>query len=258
MNIPVLLFFVVLVAALTAVIIKVNSKNDNDALKVISNVVVGICLVFSIFFLPFGTQAPESLYGRALNALNPVKAPESAVPENTVKPVTLPKPEDDLDEEYESEDDESEKEELPDFIIYECDDYYIGMDKEEHIMEIFPSDERLEDVKATEKLAYYCYSTELTLAGHPLKVYAARLSGDEGFVCVVLFDEYYTGKTNPGFTECDALFRLHDEDNGYMYGFAYVSSSVEYARNYSFYIGSNTTYFKGMYEALKLDKKYFD
>ncbi len=250
MNIPVLLFFVVLVAALTAVIIKVNSRNDNDALKIISNVVVGICLVFSIMFLPFGDKAPESLYGRALNALNPVKTPE-LVAENMSTPATMPAPEpDDFDDE--------EEEELPDFVIYECDDYYIGMDKEEHIMEIFPSEERLEDVKATEKLAYYCYSTELTLAGHPLKVYAARLAGDDGFVCVVLFDEYYTGKTNPGFTECDALFRLYDEDNGYMYGFAYVSSSVESARNYSFYIGSNTTYFKGMYEALKLDKKYFD
>ncbi len=250
MNIPVLLFFVVLVAALTAVIIKVNSRNDNDALKIISNVVVGICLVFSIMFLPFGDKAPESLYGRALNALNPVKTPE-LVAENMSTPATMPAPEpDDFDDE--------EEEELPDFVIYECDDYYIGMDKEEHIMEIFPSEERFEDAKATEKLAYYCYSTELTLAGHPLKVYAARLSGDNGFVCVVLFDEYYTGKTNPGFTECDALFRLYDEDNGYMYGFAYVSSSVESARNYSFYIGSNTTYFKGMYEALKLDKKYFD
>lgn len=255
MNIPVLLFFVVLVAALTAVIIKVNSRNDNDALKIVSNVIVGICLVFSIMFLPFGNDAPTNLYGRALDALNPTKTVKSVAAENPVKPVTMPETEqDDLDEEEEDE----EEEELPDFIIYECDDYYIGMDKEEHIMEIFPSEERLEDAKATEKLAYYCYSTELTLAGHPLKVYAARLSGDDGFVCVVLFDEYYTGKTNPGFTECDALFRLYDEDNGYMYGFAYVSSSVESARNYSFYIGSNTTYFKGMYEALKLDKKYFD
>ncbi len=250
MNIPVLLFFVVLVAALTSVIIKVNSRNDNDALKIISNVVVGICLVFSIMFLPFGDKAPESLYGRALNALNPVKASEPAA-ENMSTPATMPAPKpDDFDEE-----EEEEEEELPDFVIYECDDYYIGMDKEEHIMQIYPSDERLEDVKATERLAYYDFSGEFELDGHTLNVYAARLAGDSGFVCIVLYEEYHQGETNPGFTENDCLFRLYDENNGYMYGFAY---EYDYITGLDYFIGDKRITFKGMYEALKLDKKYFD
>ena len=120
------------------------------------------------------------------------------------------------------EDEPEDDSELSDFVVYECDDYYIGMDREDHVMEIIPSEERLNDVKATEKLGYYSYSKELILAGHFLNVYAARLAGDEGCVVVVLFDEYYSGAVNTGFTEGDALFRLHDEEKGYMYGYAYV------------------------------------
>ena len=89
-------------------------------------------------------------------------------------------------------------------------------------------------------------------------MYAARLAGDEGCVVVVLFDEYYSGAVNTGFTEGDALFRLHDEEKGYMYGYAYVYDDVDDARGFYFYIGKKTANFDGLYEALKLDKKYFD
>ncbi len=249
MNIPVLLFFIVLVAALTVVIIKANSRSGSDAFKTVLNVGVGICLVFSIMFLPFGNTVPESLYGRALNALNPNK-PE---PEKAEEPAGQPAPADIRDEK-----DEKEEEELPDFIVYECEDYYIGMDKEEHIMKIFPSEQRLENAKEGERLAYYSFSGEYELDGHTLNVYAARLAGDPGFVSIVLFEEYHKGKTNPGFTESDALFRLYDEDNGYMYGFAYTYDSVESSHDYGFRIGNKRVGFDGLYEALKLDKQYFE
>ena len=146
---------------------------------------------------------------------------------------------------------------MSDFVVYECDDYYIGMDKEEHIMKIVPSEKRLKDVLATERLGYYDFSEEYELDGHTLNVYSARLSGDPGFVCIVLFEEYHHGKTNPGFTESDALFRLYDKDNGYMYGFAYVYDDVD-SSGYGFCIGNKSIYYDGMYEALKLDKKYFE
>ena len=236
-----------MVAVLSAAIIKVNASEAGGAGTVVINVVIGICITAMIMFLPFGTDSPKTLFGRAVEVFKPA-AP--ATHEISKKLMTAAQQEDEADTEEGSE--------LPDFIIYECDDYYIGMDKDEHIMEIFPSEERLKEVKATEKLGYYSYSTELTLAGHSLNVYAARLADDEGFVAVVLFDEYYTGSVNTGFTEGDALFRLYDEENGYMYGYAYVYKNVESARGFYFYIGSDTTYFKGMYEALKLDKKYFE
>lgn len=233
MNALVLFFFIVLAAALTAVTIKVNSGNCKESFRIFTNLAVLTCLMISILFLPFGDKAPESLYGRAVYALNP----------NKPEPVKV---------------DEPKERKFPDFVVYECEDYYIGMDKENHVMEIVPSKERLESTKDGERLGYYDFSGVYEFAGHATKVYAARLAGDEGFVAVVLFDEYYTGSVNTGFTEGDALFRLHDEENGYMYGYAYVYKNVESARGFYFYIGSDTTYFKGMYEALKLDKKYFE
>ena len=218
MNIPVMLFFIALAAAAAVAIIKVNSGSCKESLKTFTNFAVGICLLISIMFLPFGTDSPKTLFGRAVKVLSPDKPTPTQVAE---KPVTASEPED----------------EISDFVVYECDDYYIGMDREDHVMEIIPSEERLNDVKATEKLGYYSYSKELILAGHFLNVYAARLAGDEGCVVVVLFDEYYSGAVNTGFTEGDALFRLHDEEKGYMYGYAYVYDDVDDARGFYFYIG---------------------
>ena len=245
MNLLTLLFFVFMVAVLSLAIIKVNASEEGGVGTIVINVVIGICMTALIMFLPFGADAPKTLFGRAVNALKPEKPVEVVI---TDKPVTQPV----------TEVTESEEEELPYFIVYECDDYYIKMDKEDHIMEIVPSEERWDDVKATEKLAYYDFSNEYELDGHTLNVYSARLSGDPGFVCIVLFEEYHHGKTNPGFTENDCLFRLYDEDNGYMYGFAYVYDDVEHSRGFTYYIGNKHTTFSGMYEALKLDKKYFE
>ena len=129
------------------------------------------------------------------------------------------------------------------------------MSRDDHVMEIVPSEERLKDALATERLAYYDFSGEFELDGHTLNVYAARLAEDTGFVCIVLYEEYHQGETNPGFTENDNLFRLYDEDNGYMYGFAY---EYDYITGLNYFIGDKTVSFKGMYEALKLDKKYFE
>ena len=243
MNLLTLLFFVFIVAVLSLAIIAVNSSEEGGGYTVVVNVIVGLCLTASILFLPFGKDSPKTLFGRAVDAFKPAMPATLEISERLMTAA--------------QQEDEPE-EELPDFVVYECDDYYISLGREDHVMEIVPSKERLEDVKATEKLGYYSYSTELTLAGHSLNVYAARLAGDEGFVAVVLFDEYYTGSVNTGFTEGDALFRLHDEENGYMYGYAYVYKNVESARGFYFYIGSDTTSFKGLYEALKLDKKYFE
>ena len=243
MNILTLLLFVLIVIALSAAIIKVNSSEESGFYTAAANVAVGICLTASIMFLPFGTDSPKTLFGRAVNFFSPDKP---ATAETLEKPVTA----------YEPKDDEPE-EEMSDFVVYECDDYYIGMDKEEHIMKIVPSEERLKDVLATERLGYYDFSEEYELDGHTLNVYSARLSGDPGFVCIVLFEEYHHGKTNPGFTESDALFRLYDKDNGYMYGFAYVYDDVD-SSGYGFCIGNKSIYYDGMYEALKLDKKYFE
>ena len=247
MNLLTLLFFVFIVAVMSLAIIAVNSSEEGGGYTVVVNVIVGLCLTASILFLPFGTDSPKTLFGRALDTFR-TATPVTA--EVSKKLMTAAQQEDDPEDESE--------EELPDFVVYECDDYYISLGREDHIMEIVPSKERLADVKATEKLGYYSYSTEIILAGHSLNVYAARLAGDKGFVAVVLFDEYYSGAVNTGFTEGDALFRLHDEEKGYMYGYAYVYRNVESARDFYFYIGSNTTYFDGMYEALKLDKKYFE
>ena len=243
MNILTLLLFVLIVIALSAAIIKVNSSEESGFYTAAANVAVGICLTASIMFLPFGTDSPKTLFGRAVNFFSPDKP---ATAETLEKPVTS----------YEPKDDEPE-EEMSDFVVYECDDYYIGMDKEEHIMKIVPSEKRLKDVLATERLGYYDFSEEYELDGHTLNVYSARLSGDPGFVCIVLFEEYHHGKTNPGFTESDALFRLYDKDNGYMYGFAYVYDDVD-SSGYGFCIGNKSIYYDGMYEALKLDKKYFE
>ncbi len=245
MNLLTLLFFVFIVAVLSAAIIAVNSSEEGGNFTVVVNVIVGLCLTASILFLPFGKDSPKTLFGRALDAFRPA-APATA--DVSKKLMTSAQQED------EPEDDN----ELSDFVIYECDDYYIGMDREDHVMEIIPSEERLKDVKATERLGYYSYSKEIILAGHDLNVYAARLADDEGCVVVVLFDEYYSGAVNTGFTEGDALFRLHDEEKGYMYGYAYVYDDVDDARGFYFYIGKNTARFDGLYEALKLDKKYFD
>lgn len=237
-NVLILLFFIIVVAVLSAAIIKVNSSEEGGFYTAFANVAVGICLTAAIMFLPFGTDSPKTLFGRAVNALSPAKPADTQAVE---KPVTASEPE----------------EELPDFIVYECNDYYIGMDKEEHIMKIVPSEERLKDVLATERLGYYDFSKEYELDGHTLNVYSARLAGDPGFVCIVLFEEYHHGKTNPGFTESNALFRLYDEDNGYMYGFAYVYGDVD-SSGYGFSIGNKSIYYDGMYEAIKLDKKYFE
>ncbi len=238
-NILILLFFIIIVVALSAALIKVNSSEDSGNYTVVVNVAVGICLTVAIMFLPFGTDSPKTLFGRAVKVLSPDKPTPTQVAE---KPVTASEPED----------------EISDFVVYECDDYYIGMDKEDHIMKIIPSEERLKDVLATERLGYYSYYKELILAGHNLKVYAARLAGDEGCVVVVLFDEYYSGAVNTGFTESNALFRLHDEEKGYMYGYAYVYDDVNNAWGFSFYIGNNTDNFDGLYEALVLDRKYYE
>lgn len=237
-NVLILLFFIIVVAVLSAALIKVNSSEEGGFYTAFANVAVGICLTAAIMFLPFGTDSPKTLFGRAVNALSPAKPADTQAVE---KPATASEPE----------------EELPDFIVYECDDYYIGMDKEEHIMKIVPSEERLKDVLATERLGYYDFSKEYELDGHTLNVYSARLAGDPGFVCIVLFEEYHHGKTNPGFTESNALFRLYDEDNGYMYGFAYVYGDVD-SSGYGFSIGNKSIYYDGMYEAIKLDKKYFE
>lgn len=237
-NVLILLFFIIVVAVLSAALIKVNSSEEGGFYTAFANVAVGICLTAAIMFLPFGMDSPKTLFGRAVNFFSPDKP---AATETLEKPVTASEPE----------------EELPDFIVYECDDYYIGMDKEEHIMKIVPSEERLKDVLATEKLGYYDFSKEYELDGHTLNVYSARLAGDPGFVCIVLFEEYHHGKTNPGFTESNALFRLYDEDNGYMYGFAYVYGDVD-SSGYGFSIGNKSIYYDGMYEAIKLDKKYFE
>ena len=40
-----------------------------------------------------------------------------------------------------------------------------------------------------------------------------------------------------------------------MYGFAY---EYDYITGLNYFIGDKTVSFKGMYEALKLDKKYFE
>ena len=245
MNILTLLFFIFIVAVLSAAIIAVNSSEESGNYTVVVNVIVGLCLTASILFLPFGKNSPKTLFGRAIDAFRPA-TPVTA--EASKKLMTASQQED------EPEDDS----ELSDFVVYECDDYYIGMDREDHVMEIIPSEERLNDVKATEKLGYYSYSKELILAGHFLNVYAARLAGDEGCVVVVLFDEYYSGAVNTGFTEGDALFRLHDEEKGYMYGYAYVYDDVNNAWGFSFYIGNNTDNFDGLYEALVLDRKYYE
>lgn len=237
-NVLILLFFIIVVAVLAAALIKVNSSEESGIYTAVANVAVGICLTAAIMFLPFGTDSPKTLFGRAVNALSPAKPADTQAVE---KPVTASEPE----------------EELPDFVVYECDDYYIGMDKEEHTMKIVPSEERLKDVLATERLGYYDFSEEYELDGHTLNVYSARLAGDPGFVCIVLFEEYHHGKTNPGFTESNALFRLYDEDNGYMYGFAYVHGDVD-SSGYGFSIGNKSIYYDGMYEAIKLDKKYFE
>ena len=73
MNASVLFFFIVLAAALMAVIIKVNSGNCKASFRIFSNIAVVICLTISILFLPFRDKAPESLYERAVYALNPGK-----------------------------------------------------------------------------------------------------------------------------------------------------------------------------------------
>ncbi len=235
-NILILLFFIIIVAALAAALIKVNSSEESGNYTVVVNVAVGICLTAAIMFLPFGTDSPKTLFGRAVNALSPEKPAPIQV---TEKPVTTAEPD----------------EEISDFVVYECDDYYIKMSREDHVMQIVPSEERLKDALATERLAYYDFSGEFELDGHTLNVYAARLSEDPGFVCIVLFEEYHHGKTNPGFTENDCLFRLYDEDNGYMYGFAYEH---DYITTLNYYIGNKKTTFEGMYEALGLDRKYYE
>lgn len=230
MNIPVMLFFIALAAAAAVAIIKVNSGSCKESLKTFTNFAVGICLLISIMFLPFGNKAPDSLYEMAVYALNPDK-PEPA------------------------KQDEPKEKEFPDIVVYECEDYYIGMDKETHVMEIIPSKKWLEKTKNDKERGYYSFSDKYLLAGQHLNVYAARLAEDTGFVCIVLYEEYHQGETNPGFTENDNLFRLYDEDNGYMYGFAY---EYDYITGLNYFIGDKTVSFKGMYEALKLDKKYFE
>ena len=241
MNLLTLLFFIFIVAVLSAAIIAVNSSEESGNYTVVVNIIVGICLTASVLFLPFGKGSPKTLFGRAINALSPDKPAPIQVAE---KPVTTSEPVDD-----------EEEEEISDFVVYECDDYYIKMSRDDHVMEIVPSEERLKDALATERLAYYDFSGEFELDGHTLNVYAARLAEDTGFVCIVLYEEYHQGETNPGFTENDNLFRLYDEDNGYMYGFAY---EYDYITGLNYFIGDKTVSFKGMYEALKLDKKYFE
>ena len=245
MNILTLLFFVFMVAVLSAAIIKVNASEEGGASAVVINVVIGICITAMIIFLPFGADAPKTLFGRAVNALKPEKPVEAVI---TDKPSTNPV----------TETAEPEDEELSDFVVYECDDYYIKMSREDHVMEIVPSDERWEDVKATEKLAYYDFSGEYKLDGHDINVYAARLAGDSGFVCVVLFEEYYQDEVNTAFYDEGHLFRIYDEEKGYAYGYAYTYDSLNRAWNYSYFMNNDKVYFKGMYDALKLDKKYFE
>lgn len=143
------------------------------------------------------------------------------------------------------------------FIVGERTDYYIKIDKNDHSMKIVPFKAQKNNTKSTDKLGYYDVSYDFTLADHPLKLYASRLSANDKCTVAVLFDEHYHGKTNPGFTEGSALFRLEDEE-GYMHGYAYHYSSYEDIRDFAYQIGSETTQIKGLYEALTLDKKYFD
>ena len=232
MNASVLFFFIVLAFALTVVIIKVNSGNCKASFRIFSNIAVVICLTISILFLPFRDKAPESLYERAVYALNPGK--QEPVKEN-----------------------EPKEREFPDFVVYECEDYYIGMDKENHVMEIVPSKERLESTEDGERLGYYDFYGVYELAGHAINVYAARIADDREYVLIMLFDEYYQNDVNKTFGVDEHLFRIYDEDNGYMYGYAYANDDVNDVFNIIEWNNDNVK-FEGIYEALTLDKKYFE
>ena len=100
MNLLTLLFFIFIVAVLSAAIIAVNSSEESGNYTVVVNIIVGICLTASILFLPFGKGSPKTLFGRAINALSPDKPAPIQVAE---KPVTTSEPVD--DEEEEDEDD---------------------------------------------------------------------------------------------------------------------------------------------------------
>lgn len=221
MNLPILGCFIIIIIVLAVLIYKVNASSDSFKTKVVTNVIVGVCLAASVMFLPFDTDAPKSLFGKAVQAISNAELEKTS------------------------------------FIVGERTDYYIRIYKDDHSMEIAPSKEQLNNKKSTDKLGYYSFSYDFTLAGHPLKLYAARLSANEKCTVVVLFDEHYQGLTNPGFTEGSALFRLEDEE-GYMYGYAYHYASVEDVRNFAYQIGSEVAEIEGLYEALTLDKKYFD
>lgn len=201
MNIPVMLFFIALAAAAAVAIIKVNSGSCKESLKTFTNFAVGICLLISIMFLPFGNKAPDSLYEMAVYALNPDK-PEPA------------------------KQDEPKEKEFPDIVVYECEDYYIGMDKGTHVMEIIPSKKWLEKTKNDKERGYYSFSDKYLLAGQHLNVYAARLSDDPGFVCAVLFEDYYQDEDNKAFYLDDNPFGFYDGDKGYLYGYVYVKESI--------------------------------
>lgn len=221
MNLPILGCFLLIVIVLAVIVIMENMSKASDIAKILTNIIAGICLGAAILFLPFEMSAPKSVFGRIVEAIKESETEDSS------------------------------------FIVGERTNYYIKISKIDHSMEIVPSKEQWNNKKSTDKLGYYSFSYDFTLAGHPLKLYAARLSSDEKCTVVVLFDEYYHGKTNPGFTERSALFRLQD-DNGYMYGYAYHYGSVEDVRYFTYYIGSESAEIKGLYEALTLDKKYFD
>lgn len=220
MNLPIMGCFLLIVIVLAVIVITVNMSKSGFLAKIITNIIAGMCLGAAILFLPFGMNAPGSIFSRIVETVR-----------------------------------ESEIEKTS-FIVGERTNYYFKISKEDHSIEIVPSKEQWKNTKSTDRLGYYSFSHDFTLAGHPLKLYAARLSSDEKCTVVVLFDEYYHGETNPGFTEGSALFRLSD-DNGYMYGYAYHYGSVEDVRYFTYYIGSESAEIKGLYEALTLDKKYF-
>lgn len=221
MNLSVFVCFVFIVAVLTVIVIIVSTAKSSEKVRYVINVVVGMCLAAAIFFMPFGKTFPSSVFDMMVEA---VREPEP---------------------------------ERASFIVGERTDYYIKIYKDDHSMEIVPSEEQINNKrKSTDKLGYYSFSYDFTLAGHPLKLYAARLSESDKCTVVVLFDEYYHGSTNPGFTENSSLFRLQD-DEGYMYGYAYHYGTCEDVRYFTYYIGQESAEISGLYEALMLDKKYF-
>lgn len=71
MNLLTLLFFIFIVAVLSAAIIAVNSSEESGNYTVVVNVIVGLCLTASILFLPFGKNSPKTLFGRAIDAFRP-------------------------------------------------------------------------------------------------------------------------------------------------------------------------------------------